>query len=138
MGKSLSIIIDCRCTDLGIGCPDKLKLSQNVNECYLGLHQCKAHANTVPGAPAKWHVCQLRAVGLLFSCESEDVSNEQCHYKCIIEALAVIIMNTVGVGAAANCDGNIVCQLYILCAVKDFIMWAIPSWYITHPRHNYC
>ena len=80
-------------TDLSIWCLYELKPPQNVDECNLSLHECKAHANAVPGPPAKGHVHHLRTTGLLFSCEPdvdvesqhkrEGLRNENLHYLSI-------------------------------------------------------
>lgn len=56
-------------TNLSIWCLYELKPPQNVDECNLGFHECKAHANAIPRPPAEGHVHQLRTIGLLFSCE---------------------------------------------------------------------
>ena len=61
-------LIDC--ANLSIWCSYKFESSQRVNECNFDFQECKAHANTDTGAPAKGQIGKLRTFGLRCICES--------------------------------------------------------------------
>ena len=52
-------------SNLSIWCLNKLVLPEDVNECQLGLHESKPHANAIARAPAEGHVAHLGTLGSL-------------------------------------------------------------------------